>query len=526
MKTVLIGIVAGVTSLIGAGSAAAAPPAWCKGATPKPADLSGLSTQDPKEVIRTFVGVECAPSAEATEHRAEIETARAAWSKRLGMTEADWADAVAYADTDDYSIELKVATKTLATASPLDQYAFILNTATNTSAKIDTMYATDMFEGRLSEAGRFAFLRTTCLDDQKDVARAVPEVSGAEPYWAICQPDFERFDLAKLLAEIHADTTHDGAVKMKVRLSTYNFPKYMKEHAVEVKQALAYDDANKKLFEVAAKARTEWSSGVGKNTKLLDLVLAMESADFTQSRKQREGCAETTAAALAEAVATIPAKAFAGTHEAGNNPTKGFATRAGVALTQSPTVGLAAIAFVLCDATSGNAKFLSKVLQFTPGVRGPRNAAIGQIASAKITYDNAKATLDPVTPKPYGDRYPTDTFEGTSEGAVIKSVKRNGDTLSVEAVKTTETSEECLAEHTSNRVERVRDNGAVVYANVCDKSGKVTRDITRIPLELAAKYEPWLKPGMVYAATGGDLLAVWPNKAAKVPSMVLGAKLK
>src|SRR5262245_53971760 len=208
----------------------AAPPAWCKDASVEAGDLRGLSSKDVREVLKSVAASDGSPIAQAQDHRAEIETARQAWSKRLGLTEADWADVVDYAKIhDDYSIPAEVKTKTLANASPLDQYALIQH-GLDVQGKYDTMYITDMFETKLSEVGRYAFLSTTCFDQSKSVARSPTDLLGSEVTWAICQADFERFDLARFQNELRADTTHDGALKMKLRVATYDFPKRVKEH--------------------------------------------------------------------------------------------------------------------------------------------------------------------------------------------------------------------------------------------------------------------------------------------------------
>src|SRR5262245_13517055 len=311
MKRLLVTVMGGVASLLATQVALAAPPAWCKGASADPADLRGLSSKDVREVIKTFVRAECSPTPEIEDHRGEIEAARQAWGERLGMTEADWADAVVCGGAEDYSIKAELSSRPLAAATPLDQYG-IINKAAESFSEFDTLYATDMFDASLTEAGRLAFLQTTCLNRGEPTDVDDQGMTGTEVIWAICEADLERFDLAKLLGEIRADPAHDGAIKMKLRIVAYELPRQIKDHAAEVHEMLKRDDANKKLFEAARAARVEWASGLGKNAKLLDLVLAMDSATITQSRKQFEGCSESTAAALAEAVTTIPAKAFTG----------------------------------------------------------------------------------------------------------------------------------------------------------------------------------------------------------------------
>jgi hypothetical protein len=527
LKGIVVGAASLVASLAATGAAAAEVPAWCKDASVEAPSLQDLSSSDVSTVIKTFVGAQCAPTAETESHRAEIERARQAWSKRLGMSEADWADAAQYASPHS-GAEATVASKTLATASPLDQYAIIAGAGSrNSSSRFDAMYAADMFDAKLSEVGRYGFLKTTCFDAAMSTARDPDGLNGAEATWAICQPDFDRFDLAKFYSELRSDTSHSGVVKMRLRIEAYEFPKLIKEHAADVAKALAHDDATKKLFEIAAKARTEWTSTAGRHTQLLELVLAMESATLAESRKQLEGCGEKTEAALIEAVAEIPAKEFAGLHDDRSDPHNGVATGAAVVLMRSPTVGLAAIALTLCDPRSPTAGLLLNMLHYAPGIRGPRNAAIGKIASAKITYDNLKAKLTLVSAKPYGDRYPDGTFSAASAGGVVKSVKREGDKLTVTVENTaTKVANECIKSHRTNRVSSIRPDGSVVYEQHCDKSGTVVHDNTWAPFKVRAKFAPWLTPGVLFSASDEDVIAVWPNKTAKNPSIVLGAKLR
>lgn len=526
MNRFVIGIVSVATSLVAVGTASAAPPVWCKGASVERVDLSRLSSKDVREVLKTFVSAECAPSSEVDAHRSEIEAARAAWSKRLGMIESDWADAVAYVASDgDSWIEAKLSTDVLSAATPLDQYAVITD-ASATSSTIDAIYATDMFEDKLSEVGRFAFLGAMCFGTGRNSVSDGSGMVGTEVLWAICQPDFERFDLAKLLAELRADTAHDGALKMKLRLAVLDLPKRITAHAADVQQMLKRDDGNRKLFELAAAARAEWSSGTGKNAKLLDLVLMMESAQRAKSRKLFADCAPRTEVALANAVASIPARAFAGMHDDRRDPAGGFASSAGAVLAQSPAVHLAAIAFTLCTPESGLSELLKASLSAGPGLRGPRNAALSKIKTTNIAYDKVDAKLSFPSPRPYGDRYPGGHVGVTSEGGVVKSVKRNADLVIVEVEKSSEKQEQCLKSHSTGKVSRVRDDGSVEYHRICDRSGVVTIDTTPKSFELSAKYAPWLKPGVRFSAVDRDAIAIWPSKAAKAPSVVLGAEVK
>ena len=526
MNRLCVTVMGSVTSLLAAGGlAAAAPPAWCKDAAADSSNLQGLASRDVREVLRTFVAAECAASDEAEAHRGEIEAARTAWSKRLGMAEADWADAVAYAKMpNDFAIPADMTAKQLSAATPIDQYAVILK-ASDSLSEIDALYAADMFEPGLSESGRLAFLQTTCVNNSQPVPADASGITGTEVVWAICQADLERFDPAKLQAEVAADTTHDGALKMKLRVAAYELPARLKAHAAEVQQMLQRDDASRKLFEIATAARGAWAAAVGKNARLLDVVLAMDSAQLTQSRRQLEGCAETTAAVLAEAVSTIPARAFAGMHDERDDPSAGFATLGGPVLAGSPAVTLAASAFLRCTPDADISAFLKEIVAYGAPSRGPRNAALARIKSAKITYDRAGAKLTFPRPKPFGGAYLEGALQARSTGGSVKSVKRSGDTLTVELQQTLIRTRDCVASHTG-KVARIHGDGRVEHESICDRNEVRTHDHTWTAFTLSAKYAAWLKPGVVFSSTGKDVIAIWPSAKANTPSIVLGGAVK
>jgi hypothetical protein len=530
MKTLAIVTVCGVSLLLWARAAEAAPPAWCKGAQVDAPDLAKLSSTDIRDVLKTFVSATCAPTPEVEANRGQIESARQAWTKRLGMIESDWSDVVAYlATSSDDSIRINASTDVLSATTPIDQYAVIMRVsdiASDWYANIDKFYATDMFEANLSQLGRFAFLTESCIDPGPLPALDSDAMLAAMVRWAICQADFDRFDLAKFLDEVRADAARDGAIKMKLRVAAFGLPKRITAQATAVQQMLKRDDANKKLFEVAASARAEWSSGIGKNTKLLDLVLAMDSAKLAQSRKQLDGCADKTAAALADAVATIPAKAFAGMHDDRDNPFTGFASSAGLILARSPEVNLAAIAYLQCTPDSGTGKLLRDSLGNGPVFRGPRHAALSAIKGAKIVYDKVNAQLTYPSIKPYGRSYPEGKVVVSSYGGAIAKVKRDGDMLSIDLEKLLTKQEECLKSHSTGRVDRIREDGSVIYHRICDKSGTVVHDETGKNIPASARFASWLKPGAVFSLVDQDVIAVWPSKAAKLPSMVLGGAVK
>jgi hypothetical protein len=312
-------------------------------------------------------------------------------------------------------------------------------------------------------------------------------------------------------------------------MRAHDLPATLEEIAAKKAAFVKKDSEYGKLFTVAAKAREAWRKEVGTNAALLALVARTDSGRLFHSRKLLDGCEAKTADALGRAVATLPAKAFAGMHDDRENPYKGFAYRAGPLLARTPLVSLAAVAYIECQPDSATADFLAAAIQGTPGARGPRSAALTAIMSETFTFDDtSKKGLQfrPLGPRPYN------RSGGAlgSAGGVVKSVKASGSALTVALEKTTAKQWDCVKEH-RGRLARIRSDGSLEYEIVCDGTKLVTRDTTWGDFRLAAAWEKWLKPGVVFSSAGkggapGDVIAIWPDKNASAPSMVLGARVK
>lgn len=528
MNKLVVGTMAALAVAGAAGTAMAGVPAWCKDASfgADRYDLKDLSARDPRDVIITFAKATCAPTPEAEAGRAEIEKARQAWSKKLQMTEADWADAVAYAKSDYRSERLEYSTKNLAAFTPIDQYkAFVdgFSRPGGNPAFNDPFYIADAFEHRLTEVGRFGYIQA-CLDLGGRSVTTIPSVT-----WALCQGDIDRFDPVKFSEQLRSDTAHGGELRMSLRLRLLELPARLKDHAAAIQKLFGQDEAYKKIFDVAAKARAEWATGLGADTKLNDLALAMDTGTLSQSRKAFEGCEDKTSAALAAEIAKIPAKTFAGMKDVRMDPYKGFAAGAGPVLVKIPSVSLAAMPYILCHTKSGTADFLAAYLQDTPGYRGPRTTALTRIIGEKITLDDMNARLDYPTfnSRPYWRSHGTIG----SAGGVVATAKVTDDVLSVDLEKTLIKRKECIKSHTTNRISRILPDGKIEYEEICDETGWVTHDTTWGTFKIKKEFAPLLKKGVVFSSVGGqdkgaDVVAIWPSKNAEAPSLVLGAAVK
>jgi hypothetical protein len=483
---------------------------------------------DAERAIVKLAEASCSTNAELEPHRAEIDKARAAWGKKLGMNDADWVDAVAFAQASEsgHSFKTDYSTKTLATFTPIDQYWAIEHGWQANGTEIsDPIYTADALDAQFTEVGRLAFLeycvKSEAVEKDRDVVK-----------WALCQADIDKFDPAKFSDQLRSDTAHDGGVKSYLRVAAYRLPKQLKEVS-DLKAALIKKDAEyKKLFDIATKARDEWAKGVGTNKQLLDLVSAMDSGAFFQSRKLFEGCEAKTEAALTTAVATIPAKAYTGMHDVRDSPNEGFAHKVSPLLAKTPAVNLSAIAYVACHPKTATGIFLAGAIAETPGFRGPRDAAFAAIMGSTFKFDDMnKQGLDfpDVKSRPYWGR-----GDESSAGGVVKSVKAQKDKLIVALEKTTMTIEDCVQEHRGG-YSRIRSDGTLEREIICDKTGMVTIDTTWQDFQINVAYQKWLKPGVVFTSTNsgpdglsqtGDVIAIWPAKGAKLPTMVLGATVK
>jgi hypothetical protein len=506
-------IVAAGTMLAMGGTAMAGPAAWCKGAGDAKADMNELSSKDPSAVIKAFVGVECNPTPEVEAHRADIEQARAAWGKRLGMSEADWSDAVAWAKVNDYDVHGDMSTKNFIEMTPIDQYEAITKAEGDIQGPMDAAYVADILDAKLSEVGRLAFMHWCLREDNEIIAAA-------------CQGDFDKFDAAKLFDQLRADTVHGGEIRQKIRLQAYELPAKLKEHADKVAKIKADDVGWKKAFDVAATARGEWAAIATKNAKYLTLVSNLESALVAQSRSMFEGCDAKTYAALGETVSQIPAKSFANMRDVRDDPFKGFAYKALPVAMKNTSANLAAISVVICNKRAGLSKILAGALTSVPSVRGPRNYAISKMADSNIQLDKMNARISwPGMRHPYASGAYL-----SSAGAVVKSVKKDGDHLKVESAAHMVTTDDCVSEHHSNRIDRVHDDGRVDYELICDKMAKRQHNDAWGDFSIAASYEKLLKPGVLFSAAYGekdsDVIAIWANPNGTSPTWLLGGTLK
>lgn len=506
-------------------ASAAELPNWCgkHSYEANSADVNALKRSEPEYIVRTISTVLCSNTSDAVPVHGKAEELRKEWSKKLGMVDADWADAVAFIDNRDGNYpKVELSTKVIAQFTPMDQWWAIREGLKAGDISAQGVYAADMMHGGLSEVGRMAFIEF-CLKERLEHAEM--------PLHAVCASDIAAWDAAKFATQLRGDTVHDGGTRMLLRLRAYALGDTLTTYASDREKLFKKDDAYKLMVDVASKARAAWEKGIGTNTSLLELMQTMDSASLSGSRKLFSGCEEKTQAALVAAISKIPAKAFSGMTDVRDDPFGGFAKKAGPVLVNNPEVNIAANAWAQCHRQTPTADFLMASLQEVPGFRGPRAAAYAALLNEKFVFDDVNARA-PQYPRFYDDvPYRRSGGSLSSAGGVVDKVTQGKEHATVALQKTTAKRVDCVKSHRTNRVLRISSDGRVDYEAICDKTAVVTYDTTWTDFKVNPAHVPLLKKGVVFSGSSHnnsahDILAIWKDKNATVPMIVLGAPVK
>lgn len=510
MKHLLLSFV----SIAIAAAPADAEPAWCKPVAGKLMHgtlKDALTSPDLRESIPSIVEILChaRPDTEEARRAPEVEAARRRVMKQLAMTEADWNDAAEWAGehqgklmstTLDYDRK-----KAWSRLTPVEQFAAI------TKADDDASYVADAFGPKLSELGRFGFI-VDCLEQRHGPVD-----------WAICQPDIDQLDRGKIAAELRASPGSTGYERMALRLDLAELDARLVAHRAAVTEVLARDAAYQQVFATAAAGRKAWTAS---DAKLADLVLAMDDARITHSRRAYEGCHARTWPALQAAIAATPASKLVFHHDPGG-PSP-FERAAGVIVNQ-PNGYLAALAYVICQhGTIETADYLGRSLAGSmvhwPGYRGPRTTALTAIMNAGIQLDDRDARLE----FPRVDRGWIGSSTGASGGGggVIASIKRTGDTAVITFAKKLERTTTCTQYKTGNRIVQITANGTFIYESWCVAEKPITVNRASPPQTVRAQYADGLAPGMVVSTVEDVVTFAWAKPGAKQPAIVAGVKVR
>lgn len=500
---------------------ARAEPAWCKGATEKinvsDYDFKDLQDgADPRNAVRTLVGAHCFPNEDTRKGEKAIGEGFKLWSSKLEMSDADWADAVAYTNARyGGSLQVRDARAAWSAWTPIDQYVGMQKSTLGDSSRVvDRAYLADALGPRLSELGRAAFV-AGCIAAEHPTA------------WALCQPDVEALDIRKTAAELRGDAGYEGFDKMLIRLELLELRAKLSEHEQKAKATMGKDPAYAKMFEIAVSAHKGWSSTV--DPKLVALALAIDDARVTNSRRASEGCSETTWTAFRGVVSAMPPKSFAGLIHDPEKSTASALEQAMSIVTATPNGYLAALAVAICGRFDERRDYavrtLAGLVRYLPGHRGPRNAAHTAIMNAGLQLDDRDAKIEyPELTRPW-----LDTSGGSSGGGwgQVAKVTAKGENTAIEFSKVKSKQQECTNGHYTNRLRQIRSDGTILYEYVCKSWKTVT--INEPPFReqtVNARYAGGLKKGGFVYVVEDVVTVAYPQAGAANPIMVAGIPVR
>jgi hypothetical protein len=521
-----------LVAALGATTTAEAQPAWCN--QPDAGRVSGdylndAITKTDNDGFMSLIGVLCDPRRQEG-RGAEVEAARQRWARALQMTEEDWADARVWAGNrkvwDRYFYLDWRGTGTTGRAQlawselgPLDQYAVMHHGMGSDydGESNDAAYVADALGDKLTEVGRLGFISATCFERKMNVLAL-----------ARCVGDLAALDRNKLLTELRADKSYSGFERTIVRLRLHEIEQRGHELDEQVKKWKAKDPAYEKLFEIAEQQRKLWAEYRKTHAALLDLVLAMEDARSTRSRKRYEGCDARTWEAWKAAVGAMPQSSFSEVVIEENDIFGRYADVAVGVIIRDPAGYLASLALILChehdENRDGLVEKLSRIYQIWPGTRGPRTSLHSALLLAGLELDDRDAKLElPGIQRNYKKKNSGyGTWFATFDAA---KPAKDGDTVTLSWGAKAEKYPQCVDMRTSKRISRIDANGNVQYERTCMKYKDVVSTQTRNPITVRSRYAAGLKKGMVVAVVGNDVpFLVWP-KGGKTLTHIAGVPL-
>ncbi|MCE9578992.1 MAG: hypothetical protein K8W52_38060 [Deltaproteobacteria bacterium] len=519
-----------VLGVIGLAHAAEAAPAWCEAleghkVTQEHGVDSMLDEKEPRWVLPDLVAASCTPRADAAQRQEEVGELRAEWSKKLGLTEADWRDVADYALLDQTTRnngELRLlgddaAKRPWSKFDPIDQYATLREGAgISGSLELDHNFFADALGTRLTETGRLGYV----LD-------CIGRGTTVEPErWAMCQGDVERLDLSKIPGELRG-STHPGGDKIRIRIAVMEAAEPLAAHAAQVKKLIASDPGYARMFEIAKTTREEWAGRYQKDAALLALVSKTEDARRSRSRQASAGCAEETRAAWKAAASNMPASAFANLSIADSS----FEDRVVGIMLNDPEVYLATVAMANCahdrdreELDSYIEEKVERQLHFWPGARGPRTQAMSAILTGGVEFDDrALQVRQPSVDRSFGTNGKSPA--GGGGRGIIAKLTPQGDKVLVTFKPDLFKEQRCDAWKYSNRVVQISSDGSLVYDATCQKMITVTLDKSSKPTTVAADQMAGITKGMYVAITSDTLLYASPKPNAPA-THIFGVKLK
>ncbi|HEX4450096.1 MAG TPA: hypothetical protein VH143_04445 [Kofleriaceae bacterium] len=524
-----------------AGRAFAAPAPWCgqgvdeqfnvtepNGRFKYNTDVDDLADERGLDAI---VGASCSTMMrdDQARYHAQLEAARARWSKRMHMTDADWADAGEWIRENASmryfaGMVMKLdARATFSRLGPVAQFAALdpPMIATDKDPRYKSDYAADALGSRLTQAGIAGYV-SSCLE--QDPAGGIDA-----PRWAMCWPDVDAIDLDKLAVELRSSKDSTGGDRMRLRLVAADLvDKRLPEARKELADAEQHDASIAKLFEVAANARKAWRAQATALQAALELQDRLDDAVIENSRSGVAGCAITARAEFDAVVKATPVASF-GDLGLKKQDDGRFAPNYGnaiAAVTHTPAGYLAALSMLSC-AWISNAKLAVAPALFAGighvSLRGERTAAMMAMKLSGIVSDERGKTFEfHLDAAPTWLRIDDEAEDG---GGRITRLTKSGDRVHVEFAAVMEKQTDCMKPVRTNHITAIRDDGTLVYEYTCAQYQSQMVNVASGPIDVDATDAATLKVGMIMHYGDGVLLA-WNKAGDKAPALVFGVPVK
>lgn len=498
---------------------AEAAPAWCTGGSNKPGyskkDL--FSETDPYQALRSLVAATCYPNDDLAGLEKQVTATRDAWGKKLGLTDADWADVHDWAHLPNHlrpdTVSPKDRQGAWSAMSPLDQLGAMQQADTS---DVDIAYVADTFGAKLTQLGRLGYVADCIASSKTD-----PTVE-----YAMCATDAAALDLAKIYAEIRADGTHEAPEKMAARLLAYEV---MTEKLPKFKTAVAAlrakDPAYDTMFKLGEQAHATWAKT---DARWIQLASDLDDARRTGSRKSSAGCTEKTWDAWKTIISAYPAKNLAAIRP---EPGKQFVQQLAVLMSADPDTYLVSLSYAHCAHLENldQEDFLVDSLAYSiirwPGFRGPRTATQTAILTAGLSLDKRGAEIEYPEVRRHWLGSPTASMGGVATGT-IASIKQEGEDSRVTFARVKVTQQRCTKGHYTNRIVRIWPDGNIQYYYQCDNEITETVEVEEYPpTKVKKRFAAGLKPGLVVRISGGIAEVAYP-KGKTTPVLVTGVEVK
>jgi hypothetical protein len=516
------------------GTASAAPPPWCGkllsdstisnvgGVERNPGQFRYNSDADDlvaDDALKNIAEAECSPPVDAKYH-AQLEAARARFSKRLHMTEADWADVPEFLTNFNGDFPATPPKLAIGDRGPFAQFlsfTALLNPKAgggNETNEDHFDFLADEYGDRLTQAGRLGYLM-----DCYERMGSVPTT------WALCLPEVDQLDLDKLADELRRDKSYGAVQRMFVRRAAGQLVSTtIPDRRAKLAKA---DPVLEKLPDIAIGARKDWLAHPP-SSELVQLLGSLDDEWAKGTRKASLDCAGPTRKAFDDVVAKIPAADFKDLQwqpKPGQKDFVPYPRRLMNRAISTPQGYFAALAMVRCGAVTEQFTMLTRglhgVLDRAPGLRGVHTAALTAAEAVGLQPLNGHIQFMSIW---YHFRSLNPKKEYANVRGEIAKITPKGDVVHVEFVQKAATEDYCDDWQETNHQLGWKGDGSPQYEMKCasTKTASFTRGAK--PTDLDAADAAGLAPGMYIAYTNGVLVG-FNHESDHVPAIAFGVKL-